>query len=124
MANSFIASPEIGAMVALAIAVHNIPEEFAMAAPIAAVSRRRTLFLAAFLSGLAEPLGAAIGLLAVHIHPEWNALFMAFAAGAMIYVSLHELVPMARLYRQRALFTMGAAASVVVYLLMGRLITF
>lgn len=122
MANSFIAAPSMGLMVALAIALHNIPEEFAMAAPIVAFTRRRALFRAAILSGLAEPFGALVGLAAVHLHPAFNPLFMAFAAGAMIYVSLHELMPMARLYRQTGLFVAGAVLSVVLYLTMGILL--
>lgn len=122
MANSYVATPSMGLMVALAIALHNIPEEFAMAAPLAAVRRRRTLFVAALLSGLAEPLGALIGLIVVHIHPAFNPIFMAFAAGAMIYVSLHELWPMARLYRHTGLFVIGAILSVLLYLLMAHLI--
>ena len=100
MANSYIASPSLGILVALAIAIHNIPEEFAMAVPIVTVKKKRFLYTAAFLSGLAEPLGAIIGLVAVHFHPIFNPLFMAFAAGAMIFVSVHELLPMARRYHK------------------------
>jgi ZIP family zinc transporter len=122
MANAFIAAPAMGLMVALAIALHNIPEEFAMAAPLVAFTRRRTLVGAALLSGLAEPLGALLGLSAVHLHPGFNPLFMAFAAGAMIYISLHELLPMARLYQRRGWFSAGAAFSVALYLLMGLLL--
>jgi ZIP family zinc transporter len=33
MANAYIASPEVGVLVAPAISLHNLPEEFAMAAP-------------------------------------------------------------------------------------------
>jgi len=118
MANSYIASPSLGILVALAIAIHNIPEEFAMAVPIVMVKRRRFLYTAAFLSGLAEPLGAIIGLVAVHFHPILNPLFMAFAAGAMAFVSVHELLPMARQYHQTRLFILGAIISVFVYILL------
>ena len=118
MANSYIASPSLGIFVALAIAIHNIPEEFAMAVPIVAVKRKRFLYTAAFLSGLAEPLGAIIGLVAVHFHPALNPLFMAFAAGAMIFISVHELLPMARRYHNTHLFILGAIISVFVYALL------
>jgi ZIP family zinc transporter len=70
------------------------------------------------MSGLAEPLGAIIGLVAVHFHPMLNPLFMAFAAGAMVFVSVHELLPMARRYGKIPLFTLGMAISVVVYALL------
>jgi len=122
MANSYIASPSLGVLVALAIAIHNIPEEFAMAVPIVMVKKRRFLYTAAFLSGLAEPLGAVIGLVAVHFHPALNPLFMAFAAGAMVFVSVHELLPMARRYHKTHLFILGAVISVLVYALLVALI--
>jgi len=122
MANSYIASPSLGIMVALAIAVHNIPEEFAMAVPIVTVKKKRFLYTAAFLSGLAEPLGAIIGLVAVHLHPVFNPLFMAFAAGAMIFVSVHELMPMARKYQKFHLFILGMVASIFTYALLSMMI--
>ena len=118
MANSYIASPAQGLLVALAIAIHNIPEEFAMAAPIVALKKRRFLYTAAFLSALAEPLGAVIGLVAVRFHPGLNPLFMAFAAGAMIFISVHELLPMARRYHKTNLFILGGIVSTFVYALL------
>jgi ZIP family zinc transporter len=122
MANSYIASPSLGILLALAIAIHNVPEEFAMAVPIVMVKKRRFLYTAAFLSGLAEPLGAVIGLVAVHFHPALNPLFMAFAGGAMIFVSVHELLPMARRYHNTHLFILGAVISMFVYALLAAII--
>jgi len=122
MANSYIASPSQGVLVALAIAIHNIPEEFAMAVPIIMVKKRWFLYMAAFLSGLAEPLGAIVGLVAVHFHPALNPLFMAFAAGAMIFISVHELLPMARKYKKTNLFILGAIISVFVYVLLAAVV--
>jgi ZIP family zinc transporter len=118
MANSYVASPSMGILVALAIALHNIPEEFAMAAPAVALRKYRFLFTAAFLSALAEPAGAALGLVAVHLDPGLNPHFMAFAAGAMIFVSLHELLPMAQRYGRIHLFALGAGVSVVAYVIL------
>ncbi|TKB63566.1 MAG: zinc permease [Nitrospira sp.] len=115
MANAFLASPSLGVMVAVAIALHNIPEEFAMAVPAVAVKNRALLFKAAILSGLAEPAGAILGLLAVHVNSALNPAFMAFAAGAMVMVSLFELVPMARKYGRPGSFALGLAASAIVY---------
>ncbi len=122
MANSYIASPSLGLLVALAIAIHNIPEEFAMAVPIVMIKRRRFLYTAAFLSGLAEPLGAVVGLVAVHFHPMLNPIFMAFAAGAMVFVSVHELLPMAKRYHKTRLFVIGALISLFVYALLAALV--
>jgi ZIP family zinc transporter len=115
MANAFLASPSLGVLVAVAIALHNIPEEFAMAVPAVAVKNRALLFKAAILSGLAEPAGAILGLLAVHVNPALNPTFMAFAAGAMVMISHFELVPMARKYGRLGSFALGVAASAIVY---------
>lgn len=118
MANSYIYSPALGILVALAIAIHNIPEEFAMAVPIVVVKKKSFLYKAAFLSGLAEPAGAILGLFAVHFIPSLNPLFMSFAAGAMIFVSIHELIPMAIRYKKTQLFILGISLSALVYLIL------
>jgi len=118
MANAYVAAPALGVLVAVAIALHNLPEEFAMAVPVMLLRSKRLLFGAAFLSALAEPLGAIIGLVAVSIAPALNAHFMAFAAGAMLFVSIHELIPMARRYHHLGLFLGGVLVSVLVYWLL------
>lgn len=122
MANAYIASPSMGVAVSLAIALHNIPEEFAMAVPLVATKSRAFLFRAAIVSGLAEPTGAAIGLFAASTDPGLVPLLMAFAAGAMIFVSLHELVPMAKHYGRIRLFGVGIFVSVVAYFLLALLV--
>jgi zinc transporter, ZIP family len=121
MANAYVATPALGVLVGLAIALHNVPEEFAMAVPVTLLRSKRLLFGAAFLSALAEPLGAILGLVAVGIAPSLNAHFMAFAAGAMLFVSIHELVPMARRYRRFGLFVCGVLLSALVYWLLAHL---
>jgi ZIP family zinc transporter len=120
MANAYVASPDLGVLVALAIALHNLPEEFAMAVPAVTLRSRRFLFGAALLSALAEPVGAIIGLGAVAIAPSLNAHFLAFAAGAMLFVSFHELLPLARRYRHAGMFTLGMIASALLYWLLAR----
>ncbi len=116
MANSYIYSPGLGLLVALAIAIHNIPEEFAMAAPIVLAKSKSFLYKTAFISGLAEPAGAVLGLVAVHFFQALNPLFMSFAAGAMIFISLDELFPMAKRYKKTSLFVLGIFLSIFVYL--------
>jgi ZIP family zinc transporter len=115
MATAYVESPKLGVLVAVAIAMHNLPEEFAMSVPAVTARSKRFLFVAAALSALAEPLGAVLGLVAVGIAPGLNTLLMAFAAGAMIFVSIHELIPMARRYRQPGFFVTGVGLSVLVY---------
>jgi ZIP family zinc transporter len=118
MATAYVASPGLGVLVALAIALHNLPEEFAMSVPAVMLRSKTFLFGAAVLSALAEPLGAVIGLAVVGITPSLNAYFLAIAAGAMLFVSIHELVPMARRYRHIGMFLWGILLSVLVYRLL------
>ena len=116
MANSYIYSPALGLLVAISIAIHNIPEEFALAIPLVLTKKRSFLFKLAFLSAMAEPAGAILGLVAVSLLPALNPLFMAFAAGAMIFISIHELFPMAIEYKKPHYFILGIGLSLLVYL--------
>ena len=51
----------LGAAIAVAVAIHNIPEGIAVSAPVyAATGNRRKAFLWSFLSGASEPAGAAL----------------------------------------------------------------
>jgi ZIP family zinc transporter len=118
MANAYLASPSLGLLVALAIALHNLPEELAMAVPAMALRSKRFLIGTAMLSALAEPVGAIIGLLAVTAKPSLNVYFMAFAAGAMLFVSFHELVPLARRYGRIGWFGAGLVLSLIVHQLL------
>jgi ZIP family zinc transporter len=74
--------------------------------------------IAAVAAALAEPAGAVLGLLVVHVDPALNAFFMALAAGAMIFVSAHELLPMALRLGMPHLFGAGLALSVPIYLVL------
>lgn len=115
MANSYLHSPALGLLIALAIGLHNVPEEFAMCLPIVPTGNRRLMFKLAVLSGLSEPAGALVGLVAVGVAPALNPLLMAVAAGAMGYVSVHELIPMAARYGKPRHFGAGVALSAVAY---------
>lgn len=122
MANAYIASSSLGLFVAIVIAMHNIPEEFAIAAPIVSIRKPRLLYIAAFISALAEPIGAIIGLFAVYIHPAFNGVFLALAGGAMIFVAIHELLPMMKIYRETEAFIGGGIFSAVLYLILSRVL--
>lgn len=61
VASASLSGVELGAPLAIAIAMHNIPEGAAVAWPIFfATKSKRTAFFLALLSGMAEPLGVAI----------------------------------------------------------------
>lgn len=123
MANAYESSPSLGVLVAIAIALHNLPEEFALCIPVITLKSRRFLFGTALLSALAEPFGAILGLLAIEVVPVLSPYFLSFAGGAMIFVSVHELLPLARRYGSLWYFTGGIAISAIVYRLLAWAVT-
>ena len=76
------------------IAIQNVPEGAIVSMPLKAEGKSKGgAFLAGFISGIVEPIGAFVTLLAVaHILPVLPYL-LGFAAGAMIYVVVNDLVP-------------------------------
>lgn len=99
---STLKDPAGGITLAVAIAIHNIPEGLAVAAPIYAATRSRLQAMVwATLSGLAEPLGAVLGYLALRavLPPEYLEISLALVAGMMLAVSFLELLPAARRYQ-------------------------
>ena len=79
---------------ALGIAIQNFPEGAIISMPLKAegMSRPRA-FLAGFLSGVVEPVGALLTILAASLVVPALPYLLSFAAGAMIYVVVEELIP-------------------------------
>jgi ZIP family zinc transporter len=93
--------PHLGLAIGIAIAIHNIPEGISVSVPIFyATGNRRRAFGLSFLSGLSEPVGAAVGFLVLRtfLTPSILGLTFALVAGIMVYISLDELLPTAREY--------------------------
>ena len=86
--------PELGVPTAIAIGTQNIPEGFAAAAPLleAGTSRRRAIGFA-WLTGAVEPPAALLAATATGVATVLLPGGLAFAAGAMIYVVVDELIP-------------------------------
>jgi ZIP family zinc transporter len=84
----------LGAIVAIAIALQNIPEGLAVAMPLRAAGASRLKAIAwASLSGLTEPLAAAVGVWFTGKLDGMMPFGMALAAGAMIFVASDQLIP-------------------------------
>ncbi len=108
---------KLGIFIAIAIAIHNIPEGIAVSIPIYyATSNRNKAFLYSFLSGLSEPVGAAVGYLILmpFMTPALLAATLAVVAGIMIYISLDELLPMAHQYGHGHLVIGGVVAGMLI----------
>lgn len=78
----------------LGIAIQNFPEGAIISMPLQSEGMsRRKAFICGVLSGAVEPLGALLTILAVHYVVPFLPYLLSFAAGAMIYVVVEELIP-------------------------------
>lgn len=90
---------DLGIAIAVAIAIHNIPEGLAVSAPIyASTGSRGKAFFWSFLSGVSEPIGAAIAALVLMPFLTLVVLgwVLAAVAGIMVAIAIDELVPAAK----------------------------
>ncbi|MBS7620562.1 ZIP family metal transporter [Candidatus Bathyarchaeota archaeon] len=83
-----------GLVVATAIGLQNAPEGLAVALPLLRenYSKRRALGYAT-LTGLVEPLGGLLGIVLISLAHSILPWSLAFAAGAMLFVVIDEMVP-------------------------------
>ncbi len=89
---------QITAMGALAlslgIAIQNFPEGAIISMPLSAEGMGKPrAFLSGVLSGIVEPIGAVLTILAAALIVPALPYLLSFAAGAMIYVVVEELIP-------------------------------
>ena len=92
-----------GYSLALAIAIHDIPEGISMAVPMknGGMSSLKVIIYV-ILSGITTGIGAFIGSIIGRISFTIISLCLAFAAGAMLYIVTGELIPEANsLYKGR-----------------------
>ena len=94
----------------LGIAIQNIPEGAIISMPLKAAGNSRwKSFLIGTLSGIVEPLGGALVLLLASVATSAMPYLLPFAAGAMLYVVIEELVPEASQGEHSNMSTIGFA---------------
>ena len=78
----------------LGIAIQNFPEGAIISMPLRAEGMKKPrAFLGGLLSGLVEPIGAVLTILAASFIVPALPYLLSFAAGAMLYVVVEELIP-------------------------------
>lgn len=78
----------------LGIGIQNFPEGAIISMPLASAGEKKSkAFWDGALSGIVEPIGAAVTILAASIVTPILPYLLSFAAGAMIYVVVEELIP-------------------------------
>jgi len=115
----------LGITIAIAIAIHNIPEGISVSIPIYYATKNKwKSFGLSMASGIAEPIGAslAFGLLKLLEQNQFIAAHLdqilggslAFVAGIMVYISLDELIPVAREYSKGDIVMAGVAVGMLI----------
>ncbi len=101
---------------AIGIAIQNIPEGAAVALPVyKETGSKGKGFLWGMLSGIVEPLCSVIGLILASKIATLLPWFLSFSAGAMIFVSVEDLIPDSR-YNEES--HIGTWAFIVGFLIM------
>lgn len=76
------------------MAIQNFPEGAVISMPLKAEGMKKSkAFVGGVLSGVVEPIGAIITVLAANVVVPILPYLLSFAAGAMIYVVVEELIP-------------------------------
>ncbi len=104
---------------ALGIGIQNFPEGAAVSIPLRreGLSRRKCLWYGQ-LSGAVEPVAGVLGAAAVLLVRPLLPYALSFAAGAMIFVVVEELIPESQADQNTDLSTLGVLAGFVVMMIL------
>ncbi|HZU87269.1 MAG TPA: ZIP family metal transporter, partial [Anaerolineaceae bacterium] len=111
----------LGGAVALALGIglQNFPEGAAVSIPLRREGfSRMKAFLYGQASGIVEPIAGVIGALAVIVARPLLPYALSFAAGAMIYVVVEELIPESQLEKNTHIATIGTMVGFAVMMLL------
>lgn len=87
-------SAAVAMALSLGIAIQNFPEGAIISMPLRAEGTGKPkAFLGGVLSGIVEPIGAILTILAAGLIVPALPYLLSFAAGAMLYVVVEELIP-------------------------------
>jgi zinc transporter, ZIP family len=113
--SSFGHSASLGIMVVLATFLHNIPEGYILTLSQAKSGANSFCLRAAAFSVLATLLGAILGIGLLASFQNLNPIFLCLAAGAMLFIAIHELLPESFRYKDLKTFALGVGAAILVY---------
>lgn len=109
-----------GALVlTIGIAIQNFPEGIAVAMPLRRLGMsRKKSFIYGQASALVEPLAAVIGAMAVGFFTPVLPYALSFAAGAMIFVVIEEVVPETQQNKNGDIATLGFILGFIVMMML------
>lgn len=103
----------------IGIAIQNFPEGAIISMPLRSdgMSKRKAFFMGSA-SGIVEPIAAGIAVALAHVMIPILPYLLAFAAGAMIYVVVEELVPELQVGSHSNIGTIGVALGFTVMMIL------
>ncbi len=105
--------------VAIGIAIQNIPEGAIVSIPMRTAGKSRwRSFVIGTLSGVVEPVGALVVMLLLGVTLPILPYMLSFAAGAMLYVVVEEIIPEASSGQHSNLSTIGFAIGFVLMMVL------
>ncbi len=108
-----------GMSLATGIGLQNAPEGLAVAVALRGQGYGRVhAFLIAVATGLIEPVGGALGVWAVHASALLLPWGLTFAAGAMLYIISHEIIPETHRHGHQKEATAGLTVGLIVMMML------
>ena len=103
----------------IGIAIQNFPEGAIISMPLKNEGMSKSkAFLCGTLSGIVEPIGAIITILLTSVVTPVLPYLLSFAAGAMIYVVVEELIPESQSGEHSNIGTIGVAIGFVIMMIL------
>ncbi len=123
MGFGFVNGESLGLKMSVIIAIHDVPEGLAVAAPLmlSGAKSKKILFYA-FLTALPTAIGAWLGIYIGSISIEILGSALAFASGVMLYVIYGEMIPQCEKLWSGITSTLGILLGIIVGLIMTNVI--
>ena len=106
-------------LLALAIGLQNFPEGSAISLPLRRENySRKKAFIYGSLSAIVEPIFGVIGAILTIKLSILMPIFLSFAAGAMIYVIIEELIPESQTNKNKALMALFTLIGFIIMMIL------
>ena len=104
---------------AIGIAIQNFPEGAIISMPLKSEGMsKKKAYVYGVLSGIVEPIAAVITIALTNLVVSILPYFLSFAAGAMIYVVVEELIPESQSGEHSNISTIGVAIGFVIMMIL------
>lgn len=106
-------------LLAIGIAIQNIPEGAIISMPLKMEGTcNKNAFIYGVLSGIVEPIAAIITIMLINVIVPLLPYLLSFAAGAMIYVVIEELIPEMHSGNKSALGVIGITIGFLIMMIL------